>query len=377
MTLYWPAKEDEIDLTKPRLHAFIVGVGDYPHLVAGAPNAFNTNFGLQQLTTTVLTAKKIAKWLATEHKNPDVPFGSIELLLSPAQEVACPDGSSVLIEAATLDNIRKTFRPVWLKRCMAQPGSIAFFYFAGHGLTAGAAHYLLASDFSDPAKNKWDNCIDFTASRTGMGHVKATQLFFVDACRETPIDVLTQANPPTGVRLVDDATLFDHPTSEATYYAAAEGRQAFGPDDAITYFSTALIESLEGAGALNKNGKFTVDTISLGNAIGQIISSLAANLEKPLTCNPQPSGVAATIHFPGAAHVSTSIGCLTEAANKEAAITLQRGDAVIQSAAGEDRPWVGRLAPGDWNLQMTFQNFSPQLRNDTLMPPIYEWEAEV
>ena len=141
MSLYWPDDPNKIDLTGPRLHAFIIGVGDYPHLVAGAQNVFNTNFGLQQLTTTVLTAKRIAKWLATEYHNPNVPLGSIELFLSPAQQVERPDGTKVQIEDAAMANVDAVFRKQWLQqRCIPQPGGITFFYFAGHGLSAGGAH---------------------------------------------------------------------------------------------------------------------------------------------------------------------------------------------------------------------------------------------
>ena len=386
MSLYWPDDPGKIDLSGPRLHALIIGVGDYPHLVAGAPNAFNTNFGLQQLTTTVFTAKRIAKWLATEYHNPDVPLGSIELFLSPSQEVERPDGTKVQIEDATMDNINSVFKKTWLnQRCIPQPGGITFFYFAGHGLSAGGAHYLLTSDFADPdpAANKWDNCIDFSKSRTGMRHVDATQLFFVDACRETPIDILTQANPPTGRRLVDDATMFDHPESEATYYASAEGRQAFGPDDDITYFATAVIDALDGAAGLKKQGKLAVDTFQLGSAIGQIVNSLAGSLTKPLTCNPQPSGRLAVVHVPKAAHAHTSIAfvssqaALKAQANTESFIRWTRGGQVIESEAGKKRPWFGRLAPGDWNLEVSFVNLPPYSNQETINAPVHEVEVQV
>jgi hypothetical protein len=378
MSLYWPDDPNKIDLTGARLHAFIIGVGDYPHLVAGVQNAFNSNFGLQQLTTTVLTAKRIAKWLATEYHNPDVPLGSIELFLSPAQDVDRPDGSKAQIEDATMANVKAAFRARWLQqRCLPQPGGITFFYFAGHGLSSGGAPYLLLSDFADQAANKWDNCIDFSKSRAGMGHVKATQLFFVDACRETPIDALTQANPPTGVRLVDDATMYDQPDSEATYFAAADGRQAYGPDDDHTYFSTAVIDALDGAAALKKQGKVAVDTFQLATAIGQIVGSLAGSLTKPLTCNPQPSGKPAVVHLPKAAHARTSIVCVSAQANAESAIRLKRGNELIESAAGKERPWFGRVAPGDWELEVTFANLPQYKTVESVNAPLHEVEVPV
>ncbi len=384
MSLYWPDHPSKIDLSGPRLHALIIGVGDYPHLVAGARNAFKTNFALQQLTTTVFTAKRMAKWLATEYTNPDVRLGSIELFLSPAQEVERPDGSKVKIEDATIAKIKEVFRKTWLQeRSIPQPGGITLFYFAGHGLSAGGAHYLLTSDFADPDANKWDHCIDFSKSRAGMGHVNSTQLFFVDACRETPIDILTQANPPTGVRLVDDATMFDYPKSEATYYAAADGRLAFGPDDDATYFATAVIEALDGAAGLKKQGKLTVDTFQLGSAIGQIVDSLASSMTKPLTCNPQPTGKPAVIHHPKAVHARTSIVCVSSEAkkvaqaNKESVIRLTRGGDVIESAAGKERPWYGRIAPGDWDIEVTFANLPQVKKSETVLSPVHEVEVQV
>ena len=380
MTLYWPTDPNLIDLTGPRLHALIIGVGDYPHLLQGAPNAFKTNFGLQQLTTTVHTAKRIAKWLATEYKNDDVPLGSIELFLSPAQEIERPDGSKVKIDDATMANVKAVFRPEWLhKRCMVQPGGITWFYFAGHGLTEGTGHYLLLSDFSDPAQNKWDNCVDFTMTRKGMGKVDATQLFFVDACRETPIEILTQANPPTGVRLADDAQMFEHPDSEGTYYAAAEGRLAYGPDDDITYFATALIESLEGAAARNnKKGAFTVDTYSLSDAIGRIVNKLAEKLSRALIPAPHATGGVASIHMAKAPHACTTITFVSDQAEKESAIKLQLGGAApIQSAAGEARPWFGRLTPGKWAVEVTFANYPLYQALEEVTQPVYEVEVPV
>jgi Caspase domain len=379
MTLYWPDDPNKIDLTGPRLHAFIIGVGDYPHLLAGAPNAFGTNFGLQQLTTTVLTAKKIAKWLATEYNNPTVPLGSIELFLSPGQEVERPDGTKVQIEDATLANIEAVFKSQWLdKRCKAQPGGITWFYFAGHGLTHGGAQYLLLSDFSDPNKNKWQNCIDFTSTRKGMGKIKATQLFFVDACRENPIEILTGANPPTGARLYDEAGLYDHPDAEGVYYAAADGRLAYGPDDDITYFATALIESLEGAGAEKSKGQFPVDTATLGTAIHKIVNSLAAILKKPLLPSPQPAGKVVPIHLAKGIHAWTAIWCRTDQANQQAVIKLlQNGAPVFDSPVGDKRPWFGRLPFGDWDLEVKFATYPEHKSHEEVEKTVHEVEVPV
>lgn len=375
MSLYFPDTPQDIDLTQPRLHAFVIGVGDYPHLAGGGGHPAVTNFGLQQLTTTVITAKKIAEWLVSSHQNAAAPLGSVELLLSPAQQVTRPDGAIRNIASATMAEIRTAFND-WWQRCNAQAGNIALFYFAGHGINT-ASQYLLPADFGAPGPNLWANCLDFDGMRVGMrANAADTQLFFADACREKPIDALVQLNP-TGDPLAT-STIFDQVAASAAYYAAADGLQAYGPNNDVTFFASALIDSLDGAGALNRGGgQWIVDTFSLGNALGQIMKSLATDHKLPLTCNPDPTGLPAQIHRATSGIVRTSIGCQTPQANSEAQIRLTRGMTSHLSAAGETRPWRGRIQPGDWAIDLAFQNFAPVHQDETLMPPLFELQVPV
>jgi len=383
MSIYWPPDPTTIDLTTPRLHAYIVGVGDYPFLRAGVANAANTNFGLQQLTTTVLTGVRIAQWFETEYTHPTVKLGSIELLLSAPQEVTRKDEqkSVVPIEAATMENVRRTFKSKepgnWFERCNAHPGNIALFYFAGHGLSA-VSQYLLLSDFADPGAGAlWDNCINFDGMVQGMrSNAADTQLFFVDACRETPIDVLIQRNP-TGATLCN-STVFDQVASSGVYYAAAEGLQAYGPPDDVTFFATAVLESLEGAGALQKSGRWTVDTFMLGTGLGHVMNALAAETNRPLSCNPNASGKPAAIHCPTTPKVRASIGCQTAQANAESLITVNGPKEQFQSAIGEQRPWKQRIAPGRYDVTMQFQTLAPITKADEQVGPTsYELKVPV
>jgi hypothetical protein len=375
MTLYSPDGPNQIDLTQPHLHALVIGVGDYPHLMGGAGHPAVSNFGLQQLTTTRLTAIRVVEWLAASYRNPTCSIGSIELLLSPAEQLIRSDQTQVAIEVSSMKNIKDAFER-WRVRCNAQQGNIAFFYFAGHGIST-ASQYLLAADFGDPnLGNLWANCIDFDGLRVGMrANAADTQLFFVDACREKPIDALIQLNP-NGDHLCSSG-LFDQVAASAAYYAAADGRQAYGPATDITFFCTAVLEALQGAGAINKGGKWTVDTFTLSNAIGQIIGSLAKVNKQPLSCNPDPDGIPAAVHFPSAAIVRVAIGCQSIQANAEAEIRLQRLAVSLLSPPGDPRPWTGRVEPGDWDIQMTFQNFPAVARRETMLPPVFELEESV
>src|SRR5438874_8417871 len=108
MSLYWPATEAAIE-AGPRLHAFIVGVGEYDHIGLNAQHPAKFLSGLAPLTTTPLAAKSIARWLATDYLNDACRLGSIELLLSPEETLKRPDGSNVAVESATMSNITAAF----------------------------------------------------------------------------------------------------------------------------------------------------------------------------------------------------------------------------------------------------------------------------
>jgi len=371
MTLLWQDTRQPIDPMKAQIHAFIIGVGDYPHLSGGSGHAAVANFGLQQLTTTRITAEEIATWLISNRSSLALPLGTVEVLMSPAGTLSDGQGNSVSIDAATMQNIEDAFNNDWWPRCNAQKDNIALFYFAGHGLNT-LSQYLLPSDFGDPKfPNLWANCIDFDGLRVGMkANAADTQLFFVDACREKPIDALAQLNP-SGKQLCS-SNIFDQVSATAAYFAAADGQQAYGPANDKTYFAEALLESLEGAGAINRGGQWKVDTFSLGNSLAQIMASLAKAHRQPLTCNPDVQGVPASICTVTAGLVRASIGCQSSLANSQADIQLQRFAKQVHSPPGDPRPWTGRLDAGDWSINIGFQNFAPVAVTDTLMPPVYD-----
>lgn len=372
MSLIWPANEGTIVLDKPRLHAFVIAVGDYPHLLGGAGPLAHDPFGLSQVTTPRFTGPSVAGWLMKVLKHDKRRLGSIELLLSPGGSVPTPAGPAVA-DRATMANIKQSFK-AWLQRCDAQPDNAAFFYFCGHGL-AKVAQYLLPEDFDDPNEpDVWKNCIDFDGLRTGMRKCRAeTQLFFADACRETPFGVLAQMN----VR--DDPLIsatFNDPAvpCSAAYYATTEGRQAYGPDDGPTYFSKALLCCLNGVGAINRKNKWMVDTYSLGNALGQTMAQYARRFKLPLSCNPDAGGMA-LIHEAPSPRVVIAIECSSSQASDVADIKISNGADMLHSPLGSTKPLVEDVAAGDWTVEVSFpggQFASPPPEQYKLMPPVFE-----
>ena len=372
MSLIWPAKEADVELTKPRLHAFVVAVGDYPHLIGGSGPLAADPFNLSQVMTPRFTGPHIAEWLLTSLNNAARPLGSLEVLLSPGGPVNTPAGP-VNADRATMANIQQAFA-AWLKRSSARPDNAALMYFCGHGM-AKVSQYLLAEDFGDPNDpDIWKKCIDFDGLKIGMRKCQAqTQIFFVDACRETPFGVLAHINAH-GEPLV--SATFNDPAvpCSAAYYATTEGRQAYGPDNGPTYFSQALLSCLNGVATLRKNGKWVVDTYSLGNALGQTMAQYARRFKLPLSCNPDPGGLA-VIHEAAAPRVVVAIECSSEQANAVADIRVANGADVLHSPPGNAKPIVEDVAAGNWTVAVTFpggQFAAPPPEQHLFMPPVFE-----
>ncbi|WP_331128065.1 caspase family protein [Longimicrobium sp.] len=350
-------------------------MADYPHLIGGDSAAQAKDpLTLTQVTTPQYTAAAVADWLARCYHNPDVPLGSVELLISSSRQGAPGKPPIPPAEGATMANVKAAFDR-WVGRAGSNPGNIALFYFCGHGLSK-VNQFLLPSDFGNPAVlDAWENCIDFDGMRVGMRSCKAqTQLFFVDACREIPFGVLTKE--PRGHRLID-SDITDNVECSAVYHAATEGKQAFGPDDGVSYFGQAVISCLDGVGAMRRGAAWFVDTYSLGNALGQVMARLGRRHKLKLNCNPSPSGMA-DIHRTATPRVYAVVGCTSETANRAAEIVLEKGATRVHSPFGSPKPIFEELEAGRWKIEVHFPNggfSSPYLTEEDLMPPIFEGVA--
>lgn len=374
MSLIWPSAGQDVVSDKPRLHAFVIGVGDYPHLNGGIVGSLALDpLGLSQVTTPRFTAPAIAKWLLRDYKNAQCPLGSLEVLVSPGGQIALPGGGQADAQRATMTNVEQSFA-AWQARCSKHADNIALFYFCGHGLHKGE-QFLLPEDFGNPRLPKrWKNCINFDGMRVGMRRCPAqTQLFFVDACRETPFGMLTQLTVE-GDPLIDGAGVDDTVGCSAAYYATAQGKQAYGPANGVTFFGEAVLSCLNGVAGLNKLGKWIVDSYSLGNALGQVMAQMARRHRLPLTCNPDVTGMA-RIHEAKAPRVMVSVECTSEAANLAAEIALRRGAVQFLCGPGQPKPMVEEVEAGDWDVDVRFpggQFPATPPRSYTLMPPVFE-----
>lgn len=360
MSLFWPhAVADD----GPRLHALVVGVGAYPHLNGGGRTPTPALSTLGQLASPVPTALHVARWLAGDYTNDACPLGSVDLLLSPAQDVERPDGTTMPVEAATLQALENAAER-WFTRCDSHEDNIAFLYFSGHGLQGNPNNnqLLLPADVGESTANPWRNLVDFDGTRLGMRKCKAdTQLFFIDACNEYSTDTLGQLDV-SGQALVSGGDFGDRVRTVATYRAARAGRQAFAPTGGgLTYFAQVLFEALRGIGATLSRETETpeINTYYLGG----VLDDLKHDLFDPetadrLSWDPHPEGARAVIHQPPAALVRTTLRCDPETRELDAAFRLARGMEEYRSPRGDHRPWVHEVRPGDWTAEATFSDDS-------------------
>jgi hypothetical protein len=387
-----------VDAATPpgRTHALVIGVGAYPHLLGGALFAAQPALiplGLNQLTSSVAAGRAVADWLLTGFVNPARPLASIELLLSPgtyipsdeaADKLGVAHGSSVIVETATLENIQAAFDR-WLARCNhdrtvnpqgEEVGDAAFFFFSGHGLEKEVS-LLLPEDFGRDANVPFARAIDLTTTHRRMGQCKADlQCWFVDACREAPIELLTSQDKP-GVTLKGDTDERFWLRDAPIYQAAAEGRKAFGPIDKPTYFTQELIACLNGLGADRKVGaQWRVTTQSLRAGVNAAIDRLLPVDGKRVTCDTGSgkSNFTRTIHFaPDPVPVLAKVFCNPFDAQPLADLyLLDAGGTKIPRDARDAKRWVIEVISGTYRPGADFDpgGRAPVVGVETiLMPP--------
>ncbi len=380
MTLVHPSSDAKVPLGSPSLHAFIVGVAEYRHLVGGNGKRAGNPLGLGQITTPQYTAARIAEWLQNEYQNSAVPLGSIELLIS---ETAThpPTATQVIprVDDAILANVEASFKR-WRARLDCHPDNVAFFYFCGHGIER-FGQFLLLEDFLDPdADDAWKTCIAFDDFRVGMKKCKAQrQMFFVDACRQDVSAYLK--DQPHGTPLIssDDAGeiatwgLFNATTAENT---------AHGPADGVSYFGQAVVDCLDGVAAVKRtvdgHKKWVVSSWSLSSTLGEIVEKYGGRFSQPnLACSPIVSGKNLFLHEPKAPKALAIVQCSTPAASKVADIKLESpGEALVHSPVGKRKPIYEKVtADRPWTISVRFPGgefADPPDETENVMPPMFE-----
>ncbi|WP_406177970.1 caspase family protein [Streptomyces canus] len=343
----------------PRVHAFLIGVGRYRHLAGGEDPVRHGLGNLRQLTSPPISTVKIVEWLATSLNHPTAQLGTIDVLLSPPQDIDAGDGP-IRVEKPDAQTVRRTFNG-WKDRCDRSHENVAVFYFCGHGAQGPTSQHLFLEDFCANLNNKLENTIDFDASWRGMGECKAkSQYFFIDACRVANQELRGEFQSG-GIILVRRSGYFvkESRVDHGYLMSAKEGAKSFGRENKISYFTEALLEALQGWGARYLNNRWQVDLSEINRHVTWRVSTPPEDKrdrtrwqESPdLFMNGDP-----VLHLPDEPILPVTIKCNPAFAASRAHLTVheQNNPKPKKSRREVSGPWEIGLPPGSYYLRVTF-----------------------
>jgi hypothetical protein len=357
---------DRFDPERDQLHALVIGVGHYAHLVGGALHALRPakkGEELGQLTSPIASAAAFASWLSTQHSHPHCPLGSLEIALSPSPSHPSakwreewtnlsgigldPATESENIGRAFLSDIEAAFI-AWEQRCDARPGNIAVLYFCGHGLEGGST-LLLPEDFGANPGAPWSNAIDFNMTKTGMRGCRANmQLYILDCCRETPLELRTESM--IGARTLKTTSSFASEPSTVVLQAVPLGSSATGTRNAVSDFTSVVIRCLDDYGGTNRFQRiWSVTNYSLPRAINHYARA-RERIARPVSVQASEERI---LHVQN--HVPKALVDVTVAP----ATALSAAKLALRGPKDYDRPpaadpWRTEVESGQYRLEAEF-----------------------
>jgi hypothetical protein len=256
------------------IHALVIGVGDYRHLIGGSGVRTQSHDGMGQLKSPPTSARKIADWLIAECNHPDYPGRTVSLLLSEPEEPARyrnpKTHASHQVEKSNYQNIADALVD-WKARGDVHEDDMLAFYFCGHGVSEGLSMVLLPSDFGSNPNNAYDTSLDFLALYDAMAQAKAKfQCFFVDACRASS-DTLGRNNGRNPIQI--GPRTYPEPRIAPIYYATLKGDDAHGRENAASIYCEALLGALRDFAATDRegDGDWRVSTRTLSDALDHLM----------------------------------------------------------------------------------------------------------
>lgn len=366
---------------QPGTHVFVVGIGLYDHLIDGPKTLLDNPFGLGQLGSPPISAKRFAEWMLNDLNNPDAPLASVEVLISSPDQVTIdvPGAGPQQVEPAIGANIQAAFNR-WFARVNTDDQNVAVMYHCGHGLESSDLA-LLAQDFGAPGGDPpqpWANAYNFHRTHLGMRRCKAdAQFFFVDACRQVSADLLEFDGEDVTALIAPKLRRTNTDRNAPILYASARDSKAFAKSDEVSRFTDAVIESMSGNGAAKVvGGDWKVSNESLPSAVVKRILRGNGHRDVPIQI-PKSDGEFSSTCFLHVLDGPPAIPAfVTSAAAQQfpptARLEFRLGDVVAKDEAG----------PGPWELDVPANVYQVQAMNDDevlgidadgwVAPPEYE-----
>jgi hypothetical protein len=369
------------------LHALIVGVSAYPHLPGGDGQRAENDYGMSQLTASAASAKAIHDWLAEAGDRLSVPLGSARLLLSPSPLELERDPGLAEARPATRESLIEAAIE-WREACAEDPGNVALFYFAGHGVERTRSDaVLLSSDFGAVGGNPLLNAVDVNNLFGGMAptarrpRMATTQLWLVDSCRVFPKEFDNfETLRATEVFEVDLADLDRR--SAPVYLGSHPGGPAFAVTGERTLFSEALLESLNCSGGRKLEGSRDKWIVTAGSLHAGMVAAVdrlnAAHGTKQVILGggqleyPDPP----IVELAGVPEVDVSVELVPAAGGIALSFHDSSGNQVLAGDPLHPNPYRDRWKAGSYRLQATppLHGVAPEV---PVRPPRFDWKAEV
>jgi hypothetical protein len=309
----------------PGMHALVIGVGGYAHLEGGSGTEIEDplRYGnLGQLTSPPRSALAFANWLRDSNRDRwKAPLATIEVLISPAPSDPDPSGSGLTFADAKIDGIHDAF-DAWKKRCGSNADNVSVFYFCGHGLQS-EEQILLASDFGRYS-NHFRGAFAFDSTREAFVQcMPKTQCFFIDACREVTVGVVENLGGATAEPLMKPQTYEPRRCEhDLTLQSSAPFETAFAPRDDVSYFTTALMDALQGgAASTDEYGDWVIRTDGVTSCIDELLWAVSGRSQP----TEKGSGFRSTVlyrlnHVP---HAKLILECEPPLAHAKATLSYQ------------------------------------------------------
>jgi hypothetical protein len=373
----------------PAVHAFVIGVGEYPFL-KGGEQAGPKTWNLGQLSSAPLSALEFANWLAGDlalpaaGQQPELPLGSIELLVSQhgMKNVSFdPPGATTAtkVDRAGMANLKQAFKR-WLKRCDENEANIALFFFSGHGVATGGWQGLMLEGFDPNSKSLFEEVIDFDQFALGMDQCLARrQCFLVDACRNTPPELLEKVGDFRGDPLlaVDYDSASDEPRDACIIRATAAHQTAYGIDGQPTRFTSALMRALRGAGCSQLENRWEVRTDSIVPNLNALLKYDARVKLLPIqeVKGPGDDSSGFVLHVPKQPKIPIVVGCLAPTDTAEASLCIELDANEVGKRAPAPEDWETEIeiaVEKEYEISARFANGIERKKTIRAQPPIRE-----
>lgn len=247
----------------PKTHAFVIGVGSYPHAKPG--KGFQENLRqVPDLPSAADSAKLVCNWLLEHQDSLTAPLSTLDVLISdppiPNSRYLWDNGP---VDAATEANVRARGL-AWYQRVIAEPGNVAFFYCCGHGASHLQQPVLFLEDLNLSGANVWTH-IDLGQLALSLRKNQAVSAAFLfsDACGQYVPEF--ELGRSRGIEFFYAPNLLAPSRNQvALLCAAAEGQLAYEGEDKqgsnlkFGRFTQTLLKGLSGSSARWSKNKWSV-----------------------------------------------------------------------------------------------------------------------